>query len=90
MKIQILGKMEDKPKMEGVANLLRQAAVKVNVPVEITHTHNFSAFSQFAVNPAKTPIVFIDGHLEFAGVETQLPTIIHKLTQIRAGGGQSF
>ena len=90
MKVQILGKLEEKPKMDEVAGLIKQAAVKVNVPVEISHTHNFAAFSQFAINPAKTPVVFIDGHVEFAGVETQLPTIIHKLTQIRDGGSQAF
>ena len=90
MKIEILGKLEDKPKMDQAATLIKQAALKVNVPVEISQTHNFAAFSKFALSPSRTPIVFIDKEIGFIGVLPELPLMISKLTEIRDKGSQTF
>ena len=67
MKVEILGKAEDKANMENVAKLIQQAAGMANVPVEVVLTHNFAAFSGHSFNVAKTPIVFINKSIEFVG-----------------------
>lgn len=88
LKIEILGKAEDKTKMEQVAKMIRQAATVANVIVEISFTHNFGAFSSHSFNVAKTPIVFVDGQLEFVGMELNLGVVIKKLTEEK--GSQTF
>ena len=90
MKVEILGKREDKIKMDNAALLIQRAALSLNIPVEITLTHQFAGFSGHSFNPTQTPIVFIDGHIEFAGVSLQLPVVVKKLNEIRSRGSQTF
>lgn len=90
MKIEILGKGEDKVKMDQVAKLIQQAAGLANVPVELVLTHNFAAFSGHSFNVAKTPIVLIAGQVEFIGVVPELPIVMSKLVELRDKGSQTF
>ena len=90
MKIESLGKKEDLRKMEQVAKAIRQVATVTNVVPEIIMTHNFAAFSSHSFNVAKTPIVFINGQIEFVGLELKSGVIIKKLTEVREKGSQTF
>ena len=88
MKIVILGKPEDKVKMEQMTAIFKQGAGNLNILVNINLTHNFAAFSAFALNPARTPIVFIEGSLEFSGPVPSLDVIEKKLKEFRSQGTQ--
>ncbi len=90
MRVDILGKVEDKAKMEYVANLFRNAALKLHLKIEINETNNFSAFAKHSFNPALTPVVFIEGEIEFHGTAIQYNIIEKKLSDIRDKGSQVY
>lgn len=81
MKIDILLK----PNEDGVAveRILQIAARNLNIPVQIKKTSNFAAFSNISVNPSMTPIVVIDGNVEFTGKNLDIQTVTKKLSEIR-------
>ena len=90
MKVDILGKTEDKLKMEDVERKIKAAAAKTNVPVQIHMTNNFRAFAQHSFNPSLTPIVFMDGEIEFQGSVQDVAIIQQKLIELRDKGSQTF
>ena len=90
MKIDILGKKEDSIKMRQVANMFQRVSDLVNQKIEINLTHDFSAFVGHSFNPAKTPIIFINGQIEFAGIAPDFKLIQSKIIQIRDKGSDIF
>lgn len=90
LKIEILAKAEEKPKMEAIASAIQQGAKNVNVSVQIIFTNDFGSFAGHSFNPAQTPIVFIAGKLEFYGGVPPLLAIQKKLVELRDKASQGF
>ena len=86
MKIDILGKSEEKIKMQKMAVAIQQAASNVNIPVTINFTHNFMSYSGSSMNPVMTPHVFIEGNLEFSGSALPIAVMQKKLVEYRDKG----
>ncbi len=84
LKIDILSKPEEK--VDHIAYVIRLAAQSANVPIQLSTTNNFAAFSHCAMNPSQTPVVIINGHVEFSGKAIELEAVKRKLTQIVAQG----
>ncbi len=83
LKIDILVKSyENCEKLESKINL---AARLLNLEVTVNKTSNFTAFSALAINPSQTPVVIINGHVEFAGRTPELDVISRRLAEIQRG-----
>jgi len=70
-------------KTQDVENIIRLAAKQIGAEVQINRTNNFAAYSNFAISPAQTPIVFINGSLEFAGRVPDLNLLKLRLTELK-------
>jgi hypothetical protein len=81
IKIEILVQPSEKP--QNVENVMRLAATQVGVQLQITVTNNFAAYSRYAISPAQTPIIFINGNLEFAGRVPELNALKRRLVEVR-------
>lgn len=84
MKIEIL--VQSNKNIENLERAIQTAAKGVGIEVQITRTSDFSAFSKFSINPAQTPIIFIDGSLEWAGRVPEAEALKRRLAEIRAQG----
>ncbi len=62
--------------------LIRRAAANLKIPVKVNHTSNFRAFTHLAVNPSQTPIIVINGNVEFAGPVVDIELVQGKLAEI--------
>ena len=81
MKIDILIKPgQDPSQME---NVFKVAANLAGIPLQINRTSNFAAFSNCSVNPAMTPIVIINGQVEFAGGLPNVDLVKKRLIELR-------
>lgn len=40
---------------------------KIKIPFEFKHTTNLLTISQYSLNPSQTPVIIINGIVEFAG-----------------------
>ena len=87
LKVIILHKPEEKYRVGQVQKALEQAARMANVKIAITKTNDFPAFSKYSFNPANTPVIFINGSLEFISAVPQLYLLKKKLKEIRDRGG---
>lgn len=90
MKIEILGKKEDQMSMQNTAKLFQRISSMLGIRAEITLTHNFKGFMGTSFDASKTPIVFINGKVEFAGNVPNQKILQLKLTQLRNQGGDLF
>lgn len=55
---------------------------KIKIKYELKHTTDLTCISQFALTPAQTPIVLVNGYVEFAGrIETRF--LKPKLTSLQ-------
>ena len=61
------------------------AAKMLNIPVQIKQSSNFAAFSGYAINPSQTPIVIMNGNVEFAGQVPELDVLTRRLSEIQRG-----
>ena len=84
IRVDILSQPSEKP--QNVENVIRFAAKQVGIEVQVNHTTNFAAYSQFAINPSQTPIIFINGSLEFAGRVPEINLLKLRLAEIRNQG----
>lgn len=39
----------------------------INIPFEFTHTKSLRDITRYSLNPAQTPVILINGNVEFAG-----------------------
>ena len=90
MKVDILGKKEDLRRMQQAVNLFQRAGEINKIKLEINMTHNFSAFAGHSFNASKTPIIFINGQIEFTGIDLDLKVIQKKIIQLRDKGSELF
>ncbi len=90
MRIDILSKKGEENKVKFFTTGLQRAAQLANIQIDINTTQNFSAFGGHSFNPSKTPIVFINGHVEFMGEMPGVPVLQVKLCQLRDKGSESF
>lgn len=82
IKIDILTKPGEK--YDHIERIIRMTAEIQKMPVQITHTNNFAAYAQCAINPAQTPIIIINGNVEFAGRSPEPDVLRRKLAEIRS------
>ena len=78
--IEILSKPDER--VENIERTLRMAARSNNIDLSITHTHDFRRYSHHAINPSVTPIVIIEGNVEFAGKGADMDIIKRRLAEI--------
>ena len=86
MKIEILGRKEDLIKMQSTLKVLQRAVTAGGIQADIRLTHDFRAFAGAAFNPAKTPVVFINGSVEFSGNVPEMKSLLVKIQQLKSGG----
>ena len=80
MKIEILAKPTDST--AHVERLIRTAATALRVQVEVSKTSNFTAYSHLAINPTLTPIIIINGSVEFAGRAPELEILKKRIAEL--------
>ena len=90
MNIDMLFKKDEENKVKLFVTGLQRAADLANIKITINTTQNFNAFGGHSFNPSKTPIVFINGHFEFAGEMPGVPVLQAKLSQLRDRGSETF
>lgn len=88
MRIDILKKPEEN--CQYLVETLTFAVKKVNLTAEINVTHNFAAFPDLSVSPSQTPIVFINGSVEFVKTIPPIADLQKKLLEIGREGGMAF
>ena len=76
--------------MREVAAVMERTAALGNIKVYISMTHNFSAFGGHSFNVSRTPIVFINDQIEFAGVIPNPILLQKKLFALRDQGSFVF
>lgn len=81
IKIDIL--VQPNQRTETLEYVIRNAAKVLNIEIQLNRTSNFAAYSNYAINPSQTPIIFINGSLEFAGKVPELEVFKKKLTEIK-------
>ena len=84
MRIDILSKPNEN--CDYVERIVKIAAKTTNTEVQITRTSNFAAYSHCAINPSQTPIVIINGSVEFAGKVLELEAVKKRLAEINRLG----
>ena len=80
MRIEILAKPNE-PTVH-IERLIQLAAMALKIQVQVSKTSNFAAHSQFAINPSQTPIIIINGSLEFAGKAPELEMLKKRFAEI--------
>lgn len=80
MKVDILVKPEEK--CDHIERVIVAASKATNIPVEIHRTSNFALYSHCAINPSQTPVVIIQGNVEFAGKTLNLEAFKKRLTEL--------
>ncbi|HOW36151.1 MAG TPA: thioredoxin family protein [Candidatus Omnitrophota bacterium] len=82
VKIDILIKPGEK--CEHIERIILMAAQFQKMEVKITRTSNFAAYAQCAINPSQTPIIIINGNVEFAGRSPEPEILRRKLAEIKS------
>ena len=90
MNIDILGKKEEKIKMQKMGLAMQRAAEAISLQVTINYTHNFNQYSGSSMNPAQSPHVFIEGNLEISGMVPPMVLIQTKLAEYRDKRSQAY
>jgi len=65
LKIDILVKPREKT--DKVERIINDCAKLANIKIQLNRTSNFALYTQHAINPSMTPIIIINGSVEFAG-----------------------
>lgn len=60
--------------------------MKLRPEVTITHINEYRQFSKYSINVSKTPIVVINGNVEFAGSVPDIDLLRKKLSAIIMAG----
>ena len=80
MKIDILVKPNESTAQ--IERLIQTAAVAIKIQVQVTKTSNFIAYSNLSINPSQTPMIIINGNLEFAGRIPDLDLLKKKMAEV--------
>ena len=79
------------PKCNQVEQLIKRvikilgAGTRVVEDVAISHVTDYRQFSKYSVNVAKTPILVINGNVEFAGCIPETELLKKKLSEVIKG-----
>jgi|GEM_PF-1739068 len=82
LRVEILAKPDDAKKCDEMERTLKIAAHASRVQIEINRTNQFGRFSQLAINPAQTPVIIIDGNIEFSGRRLDFEMIKQRLYEL--------
>ena len=80
MNIEIL--VKPKESTIPIERVIQTAASALKIKVQVVRTNNFEAYSHLAINPTLTPIVIIDGKVEFAGKAPNVAFFTKRLAEI--------
>ncbi|MFH1359453.1 MAG: hypothetical protein ABIJ41_00255 [Candidatus Omnitrophota bacterium] len=69
---------------------IKTAARGLNMEIQIMCTSNFAAYTKHSINPSQSPIVLINGNVEFTSQIPDPETIKRKLTDIRNQAGSLY
>lgn len=85
IKIDILSQKDlaGQKKADIAEYVIRQAAKVTKIEVQITRTSNFAAYSAHAINPSQTPVIIVNGNVEFAGRAPEPDAFRKRLAQIK-------
>ena len=80
MKVEILAKPSEPT--GHLERLVQNAASSMKIQVQVFKTNNFSAYSHLAINPTLTPIIIINGSVEFAGKPPEFEVLKKRFAEI--------
>ncbi len=83
LKVVILHKPEEKFRVAQVQKALEMAARMSNMKIDVKKTSDFVAFSNHSFSPTQTPIIFINGKMEYANAVPAPHILKKKLKEIR-------
>ncbi len=86
IQVVILYKPEEKFRVNSLQRALEMAGRALKVNLEITRTNDFPVYSGYNFNPTNTPVVFINGNLEFVSAVPQVNLLKKKLKEIKERG----
>ena len=82
LKIDILAKLDDSKRCDEIERLIKMASYSTKVQVQLNRTNQFARFSHLAINPAQTPIIIINGGIEFVGRKLDIDSVRQRLMEI--------
>jgi len=80
LKIDILTKPNERT--DSVERIIREAAKMANIQIQLNRTSNFALYTQHAINPSMTPIIIINGSVEFTGLKLEILAVKRRLEEV--------